>query len=259
MTENQHLSVPGGQVFLRRWTSAAGSGEPPVLMLHDSLGCVALWRDFPARLAQHLGRDVLAYDRLGFGRSTPRDAPPSHAFIEEEADIIFPALSEALDLRQVILFGHSVGGSMAVTIAARHPGPCQAVITQSAQPYIEGRTTDGIVAAQQSFGEPGQMDKLRRLHGDKAQWVLDAWTDTWLDPDFAEWSLRPRLAELSCPVLALHGDQDEFGSCAFPRVIADTAGGRSRAVILEDVGHVPHREAPERVLREVSSFLDRLP
>ncbi len=253
--EDHHVGVPGGRVFLRRWTPASARLLPPVLLLHDSLGCVELWRDFPARLAGQLGREVLAYDRLGFGRSTPRQAPPSPRFIEEEAETVFPALSAALGLQRLVLLGHSVGGSMAVTIAARDPARCAALITLSAQTHVEQRTLDGIRAAQRSFAEPAQMDKLRRLHGDRAPWVLAAWTDSWLSPAFADWSLRPRLAELRCPLLALHGDQDEFGSCAFPRTIARCAGGASRAVILDGIGHVPQRECPERLVQEIRAFL----
>ncbi len=260
-TEEKWIDVLGGQVFVRRWRAAGQPKKAAVVLLHDSLGCVALWRDFPAQLAQTLGREVIAYDRLGFGRSTERVAPPSLRFIDEEAEVVFPALCAALQLESVVLFGHSVGGGMAIARASVHAASnvCVGVVTESAQAFVEARTRAGIEAARQSFGQPGHMEKLSRHHGAKARWVLDAWTQTWLHPQFAAWSLRPHLAKVRCPVLALHGDQDEYGSVAFPNLIADAVSGPSQALVLEGFGHVPHKENPSVVLAAVSAFLADLP
>lgn len=248
------VKVDGGDVFVRRWHNERGQGRAPIVLLHDSLGCVELWRDFPAALAGSTGRDVLAYDRPGFGRSDPRKGLPSPDFVAEEA-AVFSAIRRAIGLSRFALFGHSVGGAMAVAIAAGLGDVCEAVVTESAQAFVEERTLAGIRAAKAGFAGPGRLDKLVKWHGDKALWVLDAWTEVWLSPGFASWNLDPWLERLACPLLAIHGDRDEYGSVAFPERIARLARGPSELAILADCGHVPHRERQDEVLRLVARFL----
>ena len=171
--------VPGGRVLARRWKSEH-QDRVPIVLLHDSLGSVDQWRDFPAALAQATARDVVAYDRLGFGRSTRRVGTPTMGFIHEEAETFFPVLSQELGIPTALLFGHSVGGAMALVIAALHPSRCEAVVTEAAQAFVEPRTLAGIQAAKKAFGDPEQFARIARWHGKKAQWVLDAWTEVWL-------------------------------------------------------------------------------
>ncbi|OEY67492.1 alpha/beta fold hydrolase [Marinobacter sp. X15-166B] len=253
--EQFSIDVPGGQVFAKKWTPETDSGKPPLILLHDSLGSVGLWRDFPALLAKTLARCVIAYDRLGYGHSAARDTLPSVRFIDEEASVYFPVLKHQLGIEQYVLLGHSVGGGMAIHIAAEDPD-CQAVVTVAAQAFVEHLTRQGIEDARQMFAQPGQLDRLKKWHGDKACWVLRAWTDIWLSPEFAQWSLEPALRKVQCPVLALHGDGDEYGSAAFPEFIAEHAGGPATAVLLDNCGHMPHREQPEEVLAALKGFLD---
>lgn len=236
-------------------------GEPhraPIVLLHDSLGSVELWRRFPAALAQTTGRTVWAYDRLGFGRSSPRSKLPALDFILEEAQVYFPALAERLELDEYILFGHSVGGAMALCIAAHQPGRCRAVITESAQAFVEERTLEGIRAAQQGFTDPAQFARLTRWHGEKARWVLQAWTEVWLSPEFRGWTLEPYLHQVHCPVLVIHGDADEYGSVAFPERLVEGVQGPARMEVIPDCGHVPHQEKEPRVLELVRDFLRNL-
>jgi len=250
------VQVPGGKVFVRRWTMSHSSG-PPIVLLHDSLGSVDQWRDFPAALARAAHRDVIAYDRLGFGRSTARVERPSIDFISEEARTFFPAIRRALGITRFALFGHSVGGAMALAIAASQSESCDAVVTEAAQAFVEPRTLAGIRSAKAQFGDPEQFEKLTKWHGDKARWVLDAWTEVWLSPQFSSWELDQHLREVTCPVLAIHGDLDEYGSAEFPRRITSTVKGRAELAILRQCGHVPHRERSEEVLRLTSSLLER--
>jgi pimeloyl-ACP methyl ester carboxylesterase len=214
---------------------------------------VELWRDFPARLAETTGRSIIAYDRLGFGRSAPHPGRLSRHFVHDEARSGFQHLREALALERFVAFGHSVGGGMAIACAATHGDACQALITESAQAFVEDRTVAGILEARAVFAQPGQLERLARYHGDKAAWVLSAWIDTWLDPSFADWNLDEDLRRVRCPVLALHGDHDEFGSARHPERIAALTGGR--CLVLADCGHVPHREHASHVLDEVASAL----
>ena len=249
------IPTPAGRLFVRDWPADGAHAPPPLVLLHDSLGCVELWRDFPARLREATGRRVIAYDRLGFGRSDARDAPPSFDFIAEEATTGFAALRDALGLDCFAVLGHSVGGGMAVHIAAHHARACTALVTIAAQAFVEPRTLDGLRAARASFAEPGALERLARYHGDKARWVLSAWLDTWLDPAFAGWSLAPVLPGVRCPLLALHGDLDEYGSAAHPHLIGTLAGQPENVQILPGVGHVPQRERPDDVVRRIAGFL----
>jgi pimeloyl-ACP methyl ester carboxylesterase len=251
------VDVPGGSIFVRRWSAPAAARGAPLVLLHDSLGSVEQWRDFPAALARAGGRDVIAYDRLGFGCSTPRTTPPCVDFIDEEAEELFPALQRALQVARFALFGHSVGGAMALSIAAAQRAACTAVVTEAAQAFIEPRTLAGIRAARAEFDDPARFARLTRWHGDKARWVLDAWTEVWLSTEFSSWSLVHELPAVSCPVLAIHGDADEYGSEEFPRHIAGNVGGASELAILEHCGHVPHREQSGEVLRLTAAFLER--
>lgn len=253
-TEGSLVDVPGGRVWVRRW-EAGGPERPPILLLHDSLGSVEQWRDFPEALAAAASRPVLAYDRLGFGRSSPRAGRPSFAFVAEEAEGVFPALREALGIGDFALFGHSVGGAMALAIAAAHRG-CEAVVTECAQAFVEERTLAGIREARARFQDPAAFARLERYHGDKARWVLDAWTEVWLAEGFRDWNLDAVLPRVTCPILAIHGEGDPFGSSAFPRRIVTGAGGLAASVLLGGCAHVPHRERRAEVLRLAAGFLE---
>lgn len=252
--EDFKVEVPGGHVYGKMWTPETASKKSPLILLHDSLGSVDLWRGFPSMLAENLSRCVVAYDRLGFGKSDARDALPSIDFIEEEATKYFPAIKEGLSIQHYVLFGHSVGGGMAINIAARDPD-CKAVITMAAQAFVEDLTVKGIQAAQRIFEKHGQMERLEKWHGPKAKWVLHAWTDVWLSPEFVNWSLQPSISRVHCPVLAIHGENDEYGSSAFPKFISENVGGQAMMLLLKNCGHMPHRENPQKVIGAVKAFL----
>lgn len=254
---DQRIATENGALFARVWTPSdpRPAAQATILLFHDSLGCVELWRDFPVQLATATGRRVVAYDRLGFGRSDAHVTALPLTFIRDEAAMIVPRLREALGLDAIIPFGHSVGGGMAIATAARWPDYCVAVITEAAQTFVEDRTAAGLRAARVEFSKPGQLERLARYHGAKARWVLDAWIETWLSPAFAGWSLDDDLRGVHCPALAIHGDSDEYGSVEHPERIARLTNGPARAAILNGCGHVPHREQPGRVIDEVTGFL----
>lgn len=255
--EESWITAPQACLFARSWVPAAADGQNqvPIVLFHDSLGCTDLWRDFPAALAARTGRKVLAYDRWGFGRSDVREGNLALDFIEDEARTFFPALRSHWGLGRFIAFGHSVGGGMAVHCAAAFAGDCAALITESAQALVEERTLQGIREAKAIFQDGQQVERLRKYHGDKARWVLDAWTETWLDPQFASWSLAAVLPAVRSPLLAIHGARDEYGSVAQPQMIADLCAGPGQLAIMENTFHVPHRERADAVLDLMAGFL----
>lgn len=251
------ISTPTGELFVKRWSPPQPTGAP-IVLLHDSLGCVALWRDFPARLVTLSGRQVIAYDRLGFGASAPYPGTISPDFILQEAQTGFKHVYETLGLRDFIVLGHSVGAGMAVGIAARYQETCVGLVTLSAQAWVDAQIRSGIEAARQQFAEPGQIERLAKYHGDKAPWVLNAWTETWLSDEFREWTLDKILPHVHCSTLCLHGDQDEYGSPTHSEHLARMTAGQSRAVTLRGCGHVPHRECPDAVLAGMEGFVSGL-
>ena len=257
-TEDIHIDTDQGRLFARRWALGPDDAahHAPIVLFHDSLGCVDLWRDFPERLAITTQRTVIAYDRLGFGRSDPHPGTLALTFIHDEANGGFRRLRDALGFNDFIAFGHSVGGGMATSCAAAYGDVCRGLVTESAQTFVEDRTRAGVLQAKHGFAQPGQVDRLKKYHGDKAAWVLSAWVDTWLSPEFADWKLDDELRRVRCPVLALHGDQDEYGSAAHPEKIAALTGGR--AVVLEGCGHVPHREKLDAVLGLAGQWLTNI-
>lgn len=259
------VAHPQGRFFAREWVPPEGTGQgdgsapvhdSTIVLFHDSLGCVELWRDFPAALCAASGRRVVAYDRLGFGRSDRREELPALDFVAEEARVYFPVLREQLGLERFVAFGHSVGGGMAVNCAALFATACDALITESAQVFPEDLTLSSIAEAKGEFADASQVKRLARYHGEKARWVLDAWTESWLHPGFAAWSLKSVLPQVRCPVLALHGVHDEYGTTVHPELIGSLSAGPAQVEILPDTFHVPHRERPDAVIARVCNFLE---
>ncbi|MFZ6733722.1 alpha/beta fold hydrolase [Undibacterium sp. Ji42W] len=255
------ISTEAGQLYAFSWqptNTEDHDNKPPILLLHDSLGCVALWRTFPALLAEHSGRQVIAYDRLGFGQSDARDEVLSLDFIAQEAATSLPLLQTCFGFEHFVVMGHSVGGGMAVHFAALYADMCDALITESAQALVEDKTRAGLIEAQVQFQAPGALDRLRRYHGDKATWVLNSWINTWLSPAFVNWSLRDVLPQVTCPALVLHGEHDEYGSSVHPEQIAGLTTGPAQLEIIAGAQHVPHREQEDWVIKRVCQFLASL-
>ncbi len=254
---DQTIVTPNGNIFARRWARDDAPPSPPIILLHDSLGCIELWRSFPARLASETNRPVIAYDRLGYGRSDPHPGPQPLSFISDEAIGAFSAVRRHFGISDFSVFGHSVGGAMAIHAAIQFADSCRSVITQSAQAFMEDRTKAGILDAQQGFQDPAHFSRLQKYHGDKADWALNAWVNNWLSPQFAVWNLDDVLPALTCPLLVLHGTQDEYGSVEQPRRLGALAAGEAQVRLLQDCGHVPHREREAEVATLVAEFLGR--
>ncbi len=243
---------PQGGLFARSWTPDDGRDKAPILLWHASLGCVDHWRGFPEALAAATGQPVVAYDRLGFGRSDAHPGTLGLDFVAAEAATV-ALLQAELGFGRFVACGHSVGGGMAVEAAARFPDDCLGLVTIGAQAFVEDRTLSGIREGKRLFAAADNMAKLMAYHGDKAQWVVDAWTETWLSAGFADWNLDAALMQVRCPVLAIHGELDEYGSDAHPRRIAE---GRGRMELLPSIGHLPHRETEGVVVDLMARFLE---
>ena len=251
------IQTPGGKLFARLWEpeKADNIDAAPLVLFHESTGSVGQWRDFPARLARGLNRHVIAYDRLGFGKSDPHARRLTRIFMGDEARDFLPFLLDYFKVGRFVALGHSVGGEIAVATAAAMPDRVDAVITISAQSFVEQATLAGVREAKKAFADPEKFARVTRHHGDKARWVLDAWFDTWLDPEFSDWTLDAELMQLSCPLMAIHGSEDEFGSAAHARRMTDVPSQWTRLALLEGVGHIPYREQPDHIVTLIKDFL----
>ena len=228
---------------------------PTLVFLHDSLGCIATWRDFPSWLAEETGLDALIYDRLGHGQSGPFDRPRERDYLLREAQEVLPAVLDACGVGRVILFGHSDGGSIALLAAATLGERVRAVITEGAHIFNEETTLQGVREAERTARSSDLPERLKRHHGEKVPALLHAWLDTWQAPWYADWSVEDRLAAIRCPVLIVQGTEDEFGS--LEQVYRTVAGvsGPAKPLIIPACGHTPHREAREVMEREGPAFL----
>lgn len=259
-TSDCRVSLDQGDIFIRSWKPDRPNSEesPTFILFHDSLGCVELWRDFPELLVQSTGLSVVAYDRLGFGRSAPNPDRLKPDFISQEARVVFPKIQSEIGLGLFIPLGHSVGGAMAIETASQFPQSCQAVVAISAQTLVEEHTLIGIKKAKKSFETPAQLERLSRYHGSKSPWVLASWVETWLAPSFLNWTLEPALKSLNCPLLAIYGEDDEYCSDIHPNRIKTLSGGPATVESLPHCGHLPHRERAKDVLTEIASFVGSL-
>lgn len=145
---------------------------------------------------------------------------------------------------------------MAMHCAAMYVSTCEALITESTQAFAEEKTRAGIIEAKELFKQPEPFERLQRYHGEKTRWVLDGWIDTWLSPEFSDWSLKETLPQVRCPTLAIHGSEDEYGSNLHPEKIARLVSGPSQMEIMPGTRHVPHRELEHWVAKRVASFIE---
>jgi pimeloyl-ACP methyl ester carboxylesterase len=236
---------------------AGAPDRPWLIFLHEGLGSISMWRDFPARLCQACGCRGLLYDRVGHGHSSPlsgyRTASYLHEAAEEELAEIIAGL---IPKEEYILVGHSDGGSIALIHAALQPAGLRAVITESAHVIVESVTLEGIRAAQHRFSQGGLQTALARHHGDKTEKTFFAWTTTWLSEEFRQWNLLDLLPLISCPLLAIQGREDHYGTSRQAEIIAESAM-QGQTALLDACGHTPHREQEARVLPLMAEFIGR--
>ena len=230
-------------------------GRPTIIFLHDSLGCIALWRDFPEKLGALTNCNVLVYDRQGYGKSCPfayigRDT----RYMEHEADILMDLL-QLWGIQQPVLFGHSDGGSIALIAAGKYPGTIAAVITEGAHVFVEDITLTGIKQAAGLYHTTNLKQKLEKYHGTNTEAMFWAWAGTWVTPEFAAWNIEHFLPAIQCPVLVMQGTDDEYGTLAQVDSITTQTTGPAQAYILPHVKHTPHKEAPDAVLQRAAAFI----
>ncbi|MGH8113667.1 MAG: alpha/beta fold hydrolase [Rhodanobacteraceae bacterium] len=240
------------------FVGATETNAPWLVILHEGLGSLAMWRDFPARLCAACNVRGLVYSRPGYGRSTPRAAGEHWApdFMEREASAVLPALLDALSAPpRHSLFGHSDGASIALIHAATCPQRVAKVVVEAPHIMVEDVSIASIAAARTTYLETDLRQRLARYHADvdSAFW---GWNDIWLDPAFRDWSIRSVLPRIECPILAIQGRQDQYGTMAqIDGIAAALPPGQCQLLKLDPCSHSPHRDQPEAVMAATARFL----
>jgi pimeloyl-ACP methyl ester carboxylesterase len=234
----------------------APSGERPTLVfLHEGLGSIGQWRDFPLLLGQTTGLPALVYDRWGHGRSEGLSGPREIRYLHDEALRSLPEVLDRIGIEKAILIGHSDGGSIAIIFAATWPERVQGVITEAAHVFVEDVTVQGIRQAVRIFETTNLPIRLRAYHGDNTEPMFRGWADIWLAREFRDWNIEEYLPKINSPLLAVQGANDEYGTPAQVEAIVKLAAGRAQGLLIPDCGHIPHHQAKDRVLSEMKRFI----
>ncbi len=242
----------------RRPPAGAGASGPTLVLLHEGLGCVGLWKDFPDRLCDATGLPVFLWSRQGFGQSDPITLPRPLDYLQREALRVGRVLDVA-GIGRCVLVGHSDGGTIALLHAA---GPeasrVEAVVTMAAHVFVEDVTIEGIKVARHLWYHQRLRERLRRWHGDNVDGAFYGWCETWLHPDFRDWNIEAALPAIRVPCLVLQGEADEYGTPEQVHAIARQVSGPAEAILLPGVGHAPHVDAPDAVIGAISALLARI-
>ncbi|MBP2297540.1 alpha/beta fold hydrolase [Azospirillum picis] len=258
-TEVDGLVELGAARLEYRWIPARRPGAPTLVFLHEGLGCIAIWKDFPDRLAAATGCGALVYSRQGYGRSTPCSLPRPLDYHVEEADGMLPALLDRLGVAgDLVLVGHSDGATIALLAAAGRLAPrIRLAIAEAPHVFVEDVTIAGIEAACEAWRDGALRRALERLHGANTEIAFRGWAETWLAPRFRAWNIEHRLPSLRVPLLVIQGVADEYATGAQYEAIAAQSGGPVTLLVLEECGHTPHRDQPERVLAAMAEAIGR--
>jgi pimeloyl-ACP methyl ester carboxylesterase len=247
----------GGHRLEFEWVGTDSPAAAVVVFLHEGLGSVAGWRDFPGMLAAALGWRGLVYSRWGHGRSDAFEGQRTVGFMHDEA-VTLAGVLEALGIGEAVLFGHSDGASIALIYAARADSRARALVLEAPHVLVEPSTRAAIEAIRDRFPSSGLRERLAAQHGANTAAMFRAWTAAWLAPEFRAWSIEDLLPRVRCPLLVFQGLVDPYGtSLQVDRIVA-LAAGPVTPRLLDGCGHIPHRERRDEVLAETRAFLARL-
>lgn len=240
-----------------RWWGPPPDEAPTLVMLHEGLGCVGLWGDFPARVAAATGCGVFAYSRAGYGKSDPVALPRALSYMHDEARETLPRILDAIGFRRGALVGHSDGASIALIHAGAVADPrVQGVSLMAPHVICEDLSVASIAEARRAYEEGDLKRKLARWH-DHVDCAFYGWNGAWLDPGFRSWDLRGFLPNIHVPAQIIQGEADQYGTIAQVRAIEAGCAGIVETVMLPGVGHSPYREASDATLAVLASFLAR--
>ncbi|MBM3565985.1 MAG: alpha/beta hydrolase [Alphaproteobacteria bacterium] len=241
------------------WIPPAVSGRPALVFLHEGLGCIAMWRGFPERVAAATGCGALIYSRAGYGQSSPVALPRPLRYMHDEGLDVLPRLLRTLELEKVILVGHSDGGSIALIYGGGGQAPAPlGIVTLAAHVFNEDVCVASIRAAREAYLDGDLRRRLERFHGANVDCAFRGWNGAWLDPGFMQWNLEEYLPPIAVPVLVIQGADDQYGTAAQYRAIQAGCGGPTELLVVEQCGHSPHIEQAEKTVAAVVRFVNSL-
>ena len=232
-----------------------GLERTTLVFLHEGLGCIEMWRDFPQKLCDAIQCRGLVYDRTGYGRSSPWPRDPGVRYMEIEADEVLPKLLAACGIEDCVAVGHSDGGTIALNFAAGDPPALRAVVTLAAHAINEPVCVESIFQAREAFVSGELRQRLLKYHGGNVDDCFRLWSEAWLAPGFQPMVADGRLPGVQVPVQAIQGEDDEYGSELQLGVIAGKVGGYCETRLVPDCGHSPHLQQPAYVLSEIARFI----
>ncbi len=253
-------SVRIGDAMLEAYTVGPPPGQAPTLvLLHEGLGCVDLWRDFPQQLFAETGCGVFAYSRAGYGRSDACSLPRPLDYMTREALSVLPEVLDVIGFSDGILIGHSDGASIAAIHAGAKRDPrVRGVVLMAPHFFTEAMGLDAIAEARTAYSDGDLRARLGKYH-EHVDAAFRGWNDAWLDPGFKAWDIQNYLDEVTAPVLCLQGDSDQYGTRAQVDVVERRARGPVTVRMIPGCRHSPHLEVPEKVRTEIATFLNGLP
>ncbi|MFZ4806335.1 MAG: alpha/beta fold hydrolase [Hyphomicrobiaceae bacterium] len=251
----QALELDGRHIEYRMVLGDALHG-PTLVFLHEGLGCAALWRDFPDKLARRIGAPALVYSRFGYGRSSGLARRRTPRFMHEEALDVLPAVLDRLGITNPLLIGHSDGASIALIHAASGGRAVAGVVLMAPHVFVEPISVRSIAQITDTYRKAGLRERLARYH-DHVDDAFLGWSQIWLDPSFRDWSLDDETSRLAVPSLLIQGDHDEYGTQAQIDRVMTGAPVEPECLILPGVGHAPWREAESAVLEAITAFATR--
>lgn len=256
-TENGTLMV-GGKSLEYACYGPAPNDAPTLVLLHEGLGCVALWRDFPQALAQATGFGVFVYSRAGYGGSDPADLPRPLDYMTVEATEVLGEVLDAIGVENAVLVGHSDGASIAAIYGGSVPDyRVRALVLMAPHFFTEDAGLTEIAKAKTAFENGDLRSALGKYHKDPDN-TFRGWNDAWLHPEFKDWNIADAIDHLRIPTLAIQGRQDQYGTLAQITEIEDRAYAPVETLVLDNCRHAPHLDHPDAVTEAIATFCDRL-
>ena len=258
LTEEYYIHAAGHRLRVRKLLHPNGDKKnpgPTLVFLHEALGSIEQWRDFPSILVEATGCDALIYDRWGHGKSDPLDVNRTLRYVHDEALDSLPEVLKKSNVHDAILIGHSDGGSIALIFAADYPQLARGVVSEAAHVFVEEITLEGIKEVVNKYETMNLGDRLSRYHGDNTEKIFRAWHETWLSAEFKRWNIENCLPRIKCPVLVIQGEDDQYGTEAQVEAIASQVSGPSKSLLIPNCSHIPHKQAKDIVVQEMTDFI----
>jgi pimeloyl-ACP methyl ester carboxylesterase len=241
------------------WHGPAPERAPTLVLLHEGLGCVSMWRDFPEKLAQRTGYGVLVYSRPGYGKSDPVKLPRPLDYMHREAFDVLPHVLDQAGVKKTILVGHSDGASIATIYAGgRQDFRVRGLVLMAPHFFVEDISIRSIAAARDAYESGDLRARLARHHGENVDVAFRGWNDAWLDPGFRDWRIDDSVAHVRVPILIVQGKDDQYGTLAQVRLAETDAYCPVETVILDRCGHSPQIDRPEATLEAAAEFIHRV-